>query len=135
MSLFFEKLAVLSKNSWVLINCGKDAWSKRTKIIPENNNLECKIPKISEKVYPNERVRIWIIFKLNESDINGLVSKENKNIEIKFNIFHPKHKNFGEPLRVYLEVDEQKYNQINPPFLDYSNITHDFHQAQTQVWM
>ena len=58
MSLSFEKLAVLSKNSWVLINCGKDAWSKRTKIIPENKNLECKIPKISEKVYPKERVRI-----------------------------------------------------------------------------
>ncbi|CAI2374381.1 unnamed protein product [Moneuplotes crassus] len=91
---------------------------------------------MTEKVYPGERAKISVIFKINEENYDQYENRGNKIIEIKFSLAHPEEGYFGEPLRAYCEIDPVQFHQ-NQALLSQQSYGLDKcpDEDSTAVWM
>ncbi|CAI2376834.1 unnamed protein product [Moneuplotes crassus] len=118
--------------TWIVENCGAERWSTKTTIIALTEDLECQVPSIDKKVYPKEQVMITVVFKVNDRNLEAFRGENSQIIEVKLSLNHPEIGNFGEPLRVYLEVDQAKYDsQVDKEGNGGNQLCHN---EYTKVW-
>ena len=131
--LLLWKQGTIIIKSWELENTGLNTWPKNTAICVEAPNVECKIPKIKRYVDPKVRVRITIVIKIKEENLERY--KDGSDIiEYKFSLYTPSDGRFGDSLRLYWQYDEKEFdnawNAMTPtgfenekaPMLDRSRI-------------
>lgn len=99
------------RKTWLVENSGQDTWPYNTKIVPETPNIECDIPLIDITVDPGDKIHIVIVFKVKKENIEELKDVDKGFLEFKFKIITTKDGSFGEPLRVYCEIDPKEFNK------------------------
>ena len=105
------KIGCIIRKTWEVENTGKDTWPSNTVIRPEIPKMDFLAPTIDVYVDPGDRVRITIIFKIHEENIKIVSQFVHKVIEFKFILWSTKDGRFGEPLRVYLEINEDRFDR------------------------
>jgi hypothetical protein len=101
------------RKSWDIQNTGRDTWPYDTKILWETPKVKYKLPDINtEYVDPGDKVRITVVFQVQKSNIETIPPDlYPKILEFKFSLYTTKDGKFGEPLRVYAHIDEEKFEE------------------------
>ena len=99
------------RKTWEVENTGKDTWPYNTVIRPEIPKMDYLAPDFNIHIDPGDRVQITIIFKVHEENLKVVSEYVHKVIEFKFSLWSTKDGRFGEPLRIYLDINEERFNR------------------------